>query len=154
VDETVIRQYRQLLRQDFPHSGELEHPSIFVEAVGENLIHCGNTGNYMQLYLEIQGERISRMTYLCSCEPSANVAVEALCGLAEGKTLDEAASISREDLLLTIGSQDEELGLKSAGLIALLRQAIREFGHEGEDAAARDAGLGSDQISWDKTLSS
>ena len=117
-------------------------------------MHCGNTGNYMQLYLVIQGERISRMTYLCSCEPSANVAVEALCGLAERKTLDEAASISREDLLLTIGSQDEELGLKSDGLIALLRQAIREFGHEGEDAAARDAGLGSDQISWDKTLSS
>ncbi|HNW94666.1 MAG TPA: iron-sulfur cluster assembly scaffold protein [Anaerolineaceae bacterium] len=153
MDEIVIRQYRQLLRQDFPHSGELKNPSVFVEAVGENLIHCGNTGNFMQLYLKIEQERISVMTYLCSCEPTANVAVEALCEMAQGKTLGEAEKISCEDLLQAVGSKDEELGLKSAGLLALLGQAIREYqqGNAGGGGQASDPGR--EHISWDNTLS-
>ncbi len=44
MDEAVIQYYRRLLRDEFPNSGGLELPSVFVEAVGERLLHCGNTG--------------------------------------------------------------------------------------------------------------
>ena len=86
MDEAVIKYYRRLLRDEFPHSGALEPPCVFVEAVGGRLIHCGNTGNYMQLYLRIDDNRVANIQYLCSCEPVANVAVEVLCILAKGKT--------------------------------------------------------------------
>ena len=43
--------------------------SLFIEAVGEHLINCGNTGNYMQLYLQVAAHRISDIKYQCSCEP-------------------------------------------------------------------------------------
>ena len=53
MDEAVIKYYRRLLKEDFPNSGELDHLFIFVEAVGERLINCGNTGNYMQLFIQV-----------------------------------------------------------------------------------------------------
>ena len=89
MDEAVIKYYRRLLKEEFPNSGAMERPFIFVEAVGEHMINCGNTGNYMQLYLRVIDHRIDDIKYLCSCEPVANVAVEVLCTLVKGKALDE-----------------------------------------------------------------
>ena len=96
MDETVVKCYRRLLKKDFPHAGEIKDPTIFVEAIGERMIHCGNTGNYMQLYLQVTDRRIADIKYLCACEPVANVAVEVLCTLVKGKTLDEAAGLTEE----------------------------------------------------------
>ena len=91
----------------------LKHPSIFVEAIGEKMINCGNTGNYMQLYLQVADRRIADIKYLCSCEPVANVAVEVLCTLVKGKTLDEAAGLTEEPFYQFLGCEDEELRRRS-----------------------------------------
>ena len=115
MDETVVKYYRRLLKEDFPHAGEIEDPSIFVEAIGERMIHCGNTGNYMQLYLQVADGRIADIKYLCSCEPVANVAVEVLCTLVKGKTLDEAAGLTEEPFYQFLGSRDEELQQEGPG---------------------------------------
>jgi NifU-like protein involved in Fe-S cluster formation len=127
VDEAVIKYYRWLLKTEFGNSGSIENPSIFVEAIGEKMIHCGNTGNYMQLYLTIAGHRIGDIKYLCSCEPTANVAVEILCELAKGRRLEEAACISEEAFYEFVGSRSEELQVKVRGVIELLNEGIAGY---------------------------
>jgi NifU-like protein involved in Fe-S cluster formation len=127
VDKAVIKYYRALLKTDFENSGAIENASVFVEAIGERMIHCGNSGNYMQLFLNVADNRIEDMRYLCSCEPIANVAVEVLCTLARGKQLDEAAGISEESIYQIVGSSSEELRVKVHGLLELLRLGINGY---------------------------
>jgi NifU-like protein involved in Fe-S cluster formation len=129
VDEAVIKYYRWLLKTDFENAGSIEDASIFVEAIGEKMIHCGNTGNYMQLYLNVAGPRIKDIKYLCSCEPTANVAVEILCTLAKGKKLEEAVGISEEAIYRIAGSSSEELKVKVRGLLELLKAGIAGYGN-------------------------
>jgi nitrogen fixation protein NifU and related proteins len=127
VDQAIIKYYRQLLRTDFEHAGGMENPTVFIEAIGEKMVHCGNSGNYMELYLKIEDQKITDITYQCSCEPAANVAVEVLCLLAKDKSLDEALNISEEDFYQLIGSNAEELRLKVSGLLEMLREAIARY---------------------------
>jgi NifU-like protein involved in Fe-S cluster formation len=127
VDEAVIKYYRWLLKTDFENAGSIENASIFMEAIGEKMIHCGNTGNYMQLYLNVVDQRIEDMKYLCSCEPIANVAVEIICTLAKGKNLEEALGISEEAIYQIVGSRSEELKVKVQGLLELLKQGIAGY---------------------------
>ncbi len=127
MEEAVIKYYRQLLKTDFENAGSLENASIFIEAVGEKMIHCGNTGNYMQLYLNVVRNRISEIRYLCSCEPTANVAVEVLCTLAKGKSLEEAAALSEQSFYKKIGCEGDELRLKVRGLLEMMKEGIAGY---------------------------
>ena len=155
MDETVVKYYRRLLKEDFPHAGEIKDPTIFVEAIGERMIHCGNTGNYMQLYLQVADGRIADIKYLCSCEPVANVAVEVLCTLVKGKTLDEAAGLTEEAFYQFLGFEDEELRMKVRGLLELLNEGIARYhtltGAE-EFVVKKGEGQGG-KLSWDGALS-
>jgi NifU-like protein involved in Fe-S cluster formation len=127
MEEAVIKYYRQLLKSDFENSGAIENASIFVQAVGEKMVHCGNTGNYMQLYLNVVDNTINEIRYLCSCEPTANVAVEVLCTVAKGKSLDEAASLSEQSFYQRIGCEGDELKLKVRGLLEMLKEGISGY---------------------------
>jgi NifU-like protein involved in Fe-S cluster formation len=155
MDQAVIQYYRQLLKEEFPNAGELDHPSVFVEAIGGALIHCGNTGNYMQLYLQVVDGRIAEIKYRCACEPVANVAVEILCDLVRGKTLDEASGITEERFYQLLGSRDEQLGRKVRGLLQLLNEGIAgdrsPTGAEEVSPKAGDEQGGT--LSWDGKLS-
>ena len=156
MDEAVIKFYRNLLKADFPNSGELEKPSIFIEAVGEKLINCGNTGNYMQLYIRVIDDRISEIKYLCSCEPTANVAVEVLCNLVKGKTLEEASCISEDSFYQSLESHDEKLKQKVRGLMELLNEGIAGF-LDPTEGNANPQVIGQEnrsKTSWDGMLSS
>lgn len=127
MHQAIIKLYRQFLREDFGHAGPLDSASIFVEAIGEKMVHCGNSGNYMQLYLDVVGQRIVDMKYLCSCEPTANVAVEVLCTLVKGRTLDDALRVSEEALYEFIGCDVDELKVKVRGLLEMLREGISGY---------------------------
>ena len=129
MDEAVIKYYRRLLKEEFPNSGALDHPSVFVEAVGEKLINCGNTGNYMQLYLQVADQRIADIKYLCACEPVANVAVEVLCTLVKGKTLDEAASLTEEPFYQFVGSAGRRIPQEGSGAIGTPERGDRTLSH-------------------------
>jgi NifU-like protein involved in Fe-S cluster formation len=124
VDQAIIKYYRQLLKTDFENAGSIENAAIFLEAVGERMIHCGNTGNYMQLFLHIADNRVEDIKYRCSCEPTANVAVEVLCTLVKSKALEEAATVSEQAFYQLVGSQDEELQIKVRGLLEMLKKGI------------------------------
>jgi NifU-like protein involved in Fe-S cluster formation len=127
VDEAVIKYYRRLLKTSFEHAGSFENASIFVEAIGEKMIDCGNTGNYMQLYITVVDNTISDIKYLCSCEPTANVAVEVLCTLVKGKILDEAAGLTEQAFYQFLGSEGEELRTKVRGVLELLNEGITRY---------------------------
>jgi NifU-like protein involved in Fe-S cluster formation len=127
MDEAVLKYYRRLLKENFPNAGELDHPSVFVEAIGEEMINCGD-GNYMQLYLQVADRRITDIKYLCACEPVANVAVEVLCALVKGKTLDETAGLTEEPFYQFLGCRDEEFRKKVVDLLELLNEGIARLG--------------------------
>ena len=133
MDEAVIRYYRRLLRTRFEHAGSFENPSIFLDSVVEQIAHCGNIGNYMQLYLRVANNTIEDIQYICSCPPASNVAVEILCALVKGKALDEAAGLKRQAFFQFLGSESEELGEKAEGLLELLKRGISRYKNGGND---------------------
>jgi NifU-like protein involved in Fe-S cluster formation len=155
MDEAIIKFYRRLLKEDFPNAGELKAPAIFVEAVGEKLINCGNTGNFMQLYLLITDECITEFKYLCACEPIANVAVEVLCDLVRGMPIEEAAGIIPEQILAVLGTHDEALSRKVCGLLEMLNEGIAIYrGQTGQGGSGvKEGSETKSNISWDATLS-
>lgn len=155
MNEAVIKYYRMLLKQDFPNSGELERPSVFVEAVGEKLINCGNTGNYMQLYFQVMEDRIVDIKYLCACEPAANVAVEVMCDLVRGMTLQDAADLGEEAFYQMVGTSDESLGKKVRGILELLKEGLESILASGgaQSPAVKRTDDQAGKISWDGTLS-
>lgn len=153
MDEAVIKHYRRLLREDFPNAGALEQPCVLVRAVGGKLINCGNTGNYMELYLRVTAGRIEDIRYLCACEPTANVAVEILCGLARGLSLEEAPRLSVEQLQVALGSSDPQFSEKARGLLGLLDEAMAGYRADTGAQAPCDGDEQGPQFSWDGALS-
>jgi NifU-like protein involved in Fe-S cluster formation len=140
MDEKLVKYYRRLLTEDFPHAGEIKPPAIFAEAIGQKMIDCGNMGNYMQLYLQVADSRITDIKYLCACEPVANVAVEVLCTLVKGKTLVEAAGLTEEAFYQFLGCEDEELRKKVRGLLELLNEGIARYRAHGGQGGNRSSG--------------
>ncbi len=125
MDETVVKFYRKLLRSGFEYTGELENPSIFLDTVGENLPICANIGkDFIRLYINVIEDRIVDIKYLCTCDPMANVAVEVLCSLAQGKTIAEAAAIKEEDFTRITGCQADDFLKRARGLLTLLNRGL------------------------------
>jgi NifU-like protein involved in Fe-S cluster formation len=127
MDEAVIKYYRKLLRTRFEYAGTIENASIFLDSVGEKVLICGSTGDFMQLYINVVKNRIDDMKYMCQCDPTANVAVEILCALLKGKTLEEAAALKEEAFFQFLGSNGEELQKKAKGLLELLNKGIARY---------------------------
>jgi NifU-like protein involved in Fe-S cluster formation len=127
MDEAVIKYYRKLLRTRFEYSGTLENPSIFLDSVGEKVLICGSTGDFMQLYVNVTNNRIDDIKYMCQCDPTANVAVEILCALLKGKTLEETAGLKEDAFFKFLGSNGEELAKKAKGLLELLNKGIARY---------------------------
>ncbi len=113
MDEAVIKFYRKLLRSGFEHSGSLENASIFLDSVGEKVLICGSTGDFMQLYINVVNNTIDNIKYMCVCDPTANVAVEILCTLVKGKTLDEAAGLTAARVFSIAGERWRRTSKKS-----------------------------------------
>ena len=155
MDEAVIKYYRRLLKEEFPNSGPLANPTIFIEAVGEKLINCGNTGNYMQLFIQIEEDCIKAITYLCSCEPVANVAVEVLCNLMRGKRLAEAERLGEEPFYDFLGSRDEPYSKKVVGVLELFKEGITSYYAQGDhqETPFRSDKTPGSKLSWDAALS-
>jgi NifU-like protein involved in Fe-S cluster formation len=130
MDEAVIKFYRGLLRTRFEHAGSFENASIFLDTIGDKVFLCGKTGDFMQLYVNVVNNRIDDIKYNCNCDPPANVAVEILCTLIKGKTLEEAFNIPEESFFQILGGQSEEMGKRVKGLKELLNRGITRYrGH-------------------------
>jgi NifU-like protein involved in Fe-S cluster formation len=126
VDEVVLKYYRKLLKTGFENAGKLDTPSIFLESVGDGRV-CGHAGDYMHIFINVTDDRIDGMKYLCTCDPTANVAVEILCILVKGKRLDEAQDITEDMLLQRLGTTGQDFRNKARGLLELLNQGLTQY---------------------------
>jgi len=128
MDQAVIRYYRRLLRGGFAFAGTIERPSIFLDPVaeGERRI-CGRSSDYMKIFIDIRSNVIVEMKYLCLCDPTANVAIEVLCGIRKGKMVDEAVSIGSEAIMCEVGSDGEEFRTKATALVELIRRGFTRY---------------------------
>lgn len=128
MDEALVKRYRELLKGGFKYSGKLENPSIFLDSTGERLRICAHAvHNYIYLYIDIKDNVIEDIKYLCQCTPATNVAVEILCGLVKGKTLEEAKSLKEDDFARELDSREEDYMEKARGAIELFNRAMSYY---------------------------
>jgi NifU-like protein involved in Fe-S cluster formation len=128
MDEQVIKYYRQLCKTGFVYAGSLEHPSIFLDTVGEKIRICSHISHaYMHIYINVRGGIIDDIKYLCTCDPTANVVVEILCALVKGKGIPEAEALTADDFSRALGCDGDEFKKKSAGIIELLHRGLERF---------------------------
>ena len=125
MDEGVIKYYRKLLRTGFEHAGSFDNPSVFLDSHGEGRV-CG-AHEYMHIFINVSNGRIDGIKYLCTCDPTANVAVEILCTLLKGKTLEEAEAITEDSFFQAVGSRSEDLREKAKGLLELLNRGLARY---------------------------
>lgn len=124
MDPAVIRYYRNLLKTGFEHAGSLENPSVFLDTVNENIPICGNIGDYLHLFINLHDGAFNDIKYLCTCDPTTNVAVEILCHILKGKKVEETRAISKELFFEILEVQSPELGKKAEGLLELLNRGL------------------------------
>jgi NifU-like protein involved in Fe-S cluster formation len=128
MDELVIKYYRRLCKNGFEHTGSLENPSIFLDTVGEKIRICSHVSHaYMHIYVIITNNIIVECKYLCTCDPTANVAVEILCGLLKDKTIPEAEALTEDSFVQALGGGEEEFRKKVRGIIELLHRGIERY---------------------------
>jgi NifU-like protein involved in Fe-S cluster formation len=128
MDEVVVKFYRQLCREGFKHTGELENPAIFIDTVGEKIRICSHVSHaYMHIYINVRDGVIEEIKYLCTCDPASNVAVEILCSLIGGKTIPEAEALTEADFTQALETDGEEYLKKARGLIELLHRGIARY---------------------------
>jgi len=127
MDEAVIQYYKRLLNTGFENAGAFDNPSIFLEYDKTKGALCGRTGDSLHLYINIHNDIIDDIKYLCTCGPTVNVAIEALCILVKGKSLAEAKNLTEGSFSQVINSRGDEF-LKTARLtIEFLKEGIEEF---------------------------
>jgi NifU-like protein involved in Fe-S cluster formation len=129
LDELVIKYYRKLLRHGFKHTGTIESPSIFLDSIGENIPICAQVAqSYIHLYINIDtSNTIDDIKYLCMCDPTANVAVEVLCTLVEGKTIEEVGQITEKSFAQEIGSEGKDYIKSARGLLELMNRGLMHY---------------------------
>jgi NifU-like protein involved in Fe-S cluster formation len=128
MDQAVIQYYRKLLKEGFTHAGSLDNPSIMLDSVGEKIRICGHAGrNYVHIFINVSGDRIEEIKYLCTCDPTANVVVELLCILIKDKTLGDAKALSTDDFLNELESEGREFLRSVEGIIELLHKGIQRY---------------------------
>jgi hypothetical protein len=128
MEAAVVKIYRQLLREGFKYAGEIETPSIFMDTVGENIPICSQIGKqYLHLYIDIRADVLTRVQYLCTCDPTTNVVIETLCVLTQGKTISEARAVTEAKFYEYIGARSEELEKKVRGTLELFNRGISRY---------------------------
>jgi NifU-like protein involved in Fe-S cluster formation len=130
MDQAVIQYYRRLLKTGFEHAGSLENPSIFLDTVSEKIPICGSITDYLHLYINVKKGKIETIKYLCTCDPTTNVAVEILCILIQGKTAEEIKTITEDSFFKVIESRSEEISKKAKGLMELLTRGLDRLGEK------------------------
>jgi NifU-like protein involved in Fe-S cluster formation len=81
----------------------------------------------MHIYINIREGAIDDIRYMCMCDPTANVAVEILCTLIKGKTIEAARGITEESFSKALDSQGKEFLKKAGGIIKLLNRGLARY---------------------------
>ena len=124
--------YRENILEHYKHPrnrGTLEHPDISYEDANPL---CGDR---IRMDLQVRDGRIEQIRFSGVGCSISQAAASMLCEAVEGKTLDEAKQISRDDVLEMLGIELGPVRLK-CGLLALKTLKAGAYGmHQwpGED---------------------
>jgi nitrogen fixation protein NifU and related proteins len=80
------------------YSGEMKNP----DAIGK--IQNNMCGDLMEVYLKIKDDKIQNIKFRTLGCAAAIASSDVLCGLAKGKTLDEAKKITNQDIIKELKS--------------------------------------------------
>jgi NifU-like protein involved in Fe-S cluster formation len=128
LDEILVKYYRGLLKSGFEHAGSLENPSIFLNSVEENVPVCSTAARrFIHLFIIVKENIIDDIKDLCLCDPTANVAVEILCLLVKGKTIEVVKDISAGDFLRVLGGENDALRKAAEGLLEILHRGLERY---------------------------
>jgi NifU-like protein involved in Fe-S cluster formation len=133
LDDAVLKYYRQLLKTGFRNIGSWEEPSILLNTVGSRTRVCMGARGFMRIYINVKEEVIESVKYMCSCDPTANVAVEIFCDLIKGKTLDVASVITIDMFSQAVEGPSEDLRKSAAGLIEIFHSGIEKYRSASQD---------------------
>ncbi len=125
MDEKVAARYRQLVQTGFAYAGSIAQPTLIIDTRTEGISLCAQAGkDYMNIYFKVHNQAFADIRYLCSCDPTANVIIEAFCNLVIGKTFQEARELTKEDFFLAIGSDGGGVRQKIWNTMELLNRVI------------------------------
>ncbi len=128
MDETVIKYYRRLTSGGFEHAGQMEKPTITLDAVGENMRICDHVGtDTLKIFIKVKGGVVTDVKYLCMCDPTTNVAVEIFCGLATGCRVEALSELAVDSFLGELGGESQDLAKKAKGLMELVELGVRRY---------------------------
>ena len=128
MDEKVVKYYREILKAGFPHAGSLNEPTILLDAVGENVRICDHVGtDSLKVFISVEDNLIDEIKYLCMCDPTTNVAVEILCLLVSGKSLESVQKLTVRSFLEVLAGDSHDLAKKAQGLIELMDKGIWRY---------------------------
>jgi nitrogen fixation NifU-like protein len=96
----------------------------------EGATHCGTVGEpgegaFVRIWLRIDSERINRATFLTHGCPSSQAASAMTVTLAGGRTLEQAARITGEDVRTVLGGLPEGKGHFADMAVEALQKAMR-----------------------------
>lgn len=96
------------------------------------------SGDSIRLYLKINDDRIDRASFLTTGGPASIATASVATELVTGRTLDEAASITRQELVEAVGGLPASKIQCSVIAAAAIRNAVakwrRELPDRSEDA--------------------
>lgn len=128
MDPQIIKYYRHLLRNGFPHIGKMEDPDVFIDSIGEKIQVCGSIGRaYMHIFIRIVEDNIEKISYVCTCDPIANVVIEILSSLIEGKSMSEAERLTEADFVHALGTDAEDFRKRATGTIELVNRGLARY---------------------------
>ncbi len=115
-NDTVIRHF-----ENPQHTGEIED--------ADAVISVGNPecGDMMKLYIKVANDRIADIRYKTFGCAAAIATSSAGAGLALGRTLDEAAAISSQDIVDALGGLPQKKILCSTLFPEAIRQAVAQY---------------------------
>ena len=87
-------------------------------------------GDEVELYLALEADRVADVAFQASGCVATVASLSCLCGLLKGATLEQAMSLTQEDLLDQLGGLPKNKSHGAALAISTLRAALKEAGVE------------------------
>ena len=127
MHEAVRTYYHKIKKAGFEHVGNIEDAAISLKAFGELSPVCGNTDDFLYLYLQVKGGVVTDIKYQCITDPTTNVAIEVLCELTKGVTLQDALIMQDDAFMQFLGCEDKLMRRKAGALLEMLRGGILSY---------------------------
>jgi NifU-like protein involved in Fe-S cluster formation len=124
----VAEIYRRMTKEGFKNAGSIDNPTLFIDTKAEGVSICGQgRSDFMNIYLKATSGVVTEIKYLCSCDPTANVVVEALCDLVRGMTLEQARTLTKEQFYEALGTSGGSVPRKVWAAIELMTIVIKRY---------------------------